>query len=195
MWQTFERTLAKKLCHLVNFHSCKWPNIDQIMKPSVHTGLWVRRRERERENGESLKGERGLRQRLFKGFRFNVPLHRLALAGRQGRWDSNQQSRKDGPRLTSWQVSSAWSSSWPRAPSPPRPWILDPSGSTTTSSSPGTTRTSLTTAAVAETTTTITTGGTLPPLKCTSWKEVYFPVFSQHLIDSRLLKLNCQPPS
>ena len=37
-WQNFEPTLAILLCEWGNLHSRKGPNIEQIIRPSGHTG-------------------------------------------------------------------------------------------------------------------------------------------------------------
>ena len=37
--QKFELILADFICHWSNFHTCKWPNIKQIIQSSSHTGL------------------------------------------------------------------------------------------------------------------------------------------------------------
>ena len=36
--QSFESTVANRSCYWANFCCCEWPNIDQIIKPSDHTG-------------------------------------------------------------------------------------------------------------------------------------------------------------
>ena len=38
IWQNFELILANFICYWANFNCCKWPNTEQTIYPSGHTG-------------------------------------------------------------------------------------------------------------------------------------------------------------